>query len=164
MMSPSYNQKHGKGAATQVTPVPPPSTSAASATAAIAATNTTAATAHRPCPPPLQGAARCKGWDSYRPKIESLSILKPLGAGGFARVLMVRDTCTRCMFALKIMNKKRLVSRNPVPRRTSPRLASTPFAPSFSLAALASPRRRAFAPRPCCTKSKHSTSYTTHSC
>lgn len=44
--------------------------------------------------------------------MESLVLLKPLGAGGFAHVMMVRDTNTRMLYALKIINKRKLVVTN----------------------------------------------------
>ena len=66
-----------------------------------------------------QGAKRCVAFATYRPKMENLKVLKPLGAGGFARVLLARDNQTRCLFALKVINKKRLVSNNAAVRTAS---------------------------------------------
>ncbi|KAH8068715.1 hypothetical protein JL721_6578 [Aureococcus anophagefferens] len=43
----------------------------------------------------------------YAPKPESMQIVKPLGAGAFARVNMVRDASTRRLYALKIISKEK---------------------------------------------------------
>ena len=48
----------------------------------------------------------------YAPKQEDLQVIKPLGAGGFARVLMVRDRCTRRVYALKVISKNKLLKQN----------------------------------------------------
>lgn len=55
----------------------------------------------------------------YAPRMETLQHAKPLGAGGFARVVMVRDRCTRRLYALKIISKKALVAKNAVVRTAS---------------------------------------------
>ena len=57
--------------------------------------------------------------DKYSPKLESLQLLKPLGAGGFARVVMVRDKNTRRLYALKVISKARLVAVNAAVRCAS---------------------------------------------
>lgn len=60
----------------------------------------------------------------YAPKPESMQIVKPLGAGAFARVNMVRDASTRRLYALKIISKVRLVERDAETRSQLPNKAS----------------------------------------
>lgn len=53
----------------------------------------------------------------YAPDIHALAVVKPLGAGGFARVALARDPKTRRLYALKMIAKHRLLSQRPE-RRT----------------------------------------------
>lgn len=55
----------------------------------------------------------------YAPRMEMLQVCKPLGAGGFARVVMVRDKFTRRLYALKTISKKALVAKNAAVRTAS---------------------------------------------
>jgi len=55
----------------------------------------------------------------YAPNKGYLHVVKPLGAGGFARVVMVRDPATRRLFALKTIHKKMLVEKNAAVRTAS---------------------------------------------
>ena len=74
-----------------------------------------------------RGAARTAGGHAYarpanfryEPKKEGLVVVKPLGAGGFACVMMVRDKQTRLLYALKVVNKRKLVATNGAQRTAS---------------------------------------------
>ncbi len=47
----------------------------------------------------------------YSPAKTNIAILKPLGSGGFARVLLAKDNATRRLFALKVIHKSKLLER-----------------------------------------------------
>lgn len=48
----------------------------------------------------------------YRPAFKTLTTVQPIGVGGFARVVMVRDRVTRRIYAMKIVNKQKLLAFN----------------------------------------------------
>jgi len=47
----------------------------------------------------------------YAPLMTGIALVKPLGSGGFARVLLAKDAATRRFFALKVIHKCRLLER-----------------------------------------------------
>ena len=44
--------------------------------------------------------------------LRPVQVGKPLGVGGFARVMMARDSTTRRMYAFKVVNKQKLLAFN----------------------------------------------------
>ena len=52
----------------------------------------------------------------YRPSLDQLVVVRPLGSGGFGRVSLVKDPRTRCRYALKIVSKKKLLASKPQTR------------------------------------------------
>lgn len=59
---------------------------------------------------PTDAAASTPTVRKHAPSIAELNVVKPLGAGAFARVDMVRDAATRRLYALKKISKKGLIA------------------------------------------------------
>lgn len=70
----------------------------------------------------------------YSPAKTNIAILKPLGSGGFARVLLAKDSATRRLFAMKVIHKSKLLERKADTRTAqilSEKLALSTFSHPF---------------------------------
>ena len=67
---------------------------------------------HAPAPAFAQAGQQPRVLRGYRPSFKTLATVQPLGVGGFARVVMVRDRVTRRIYAMKIVNKQKLLAFN----------------------------------------------------
>lgn len=59
-----------------------------------------------------------KSIQRYAPLKDGIQLLKPLGSGGFARVLLAKDNATRRLFALKVIHKGKLLEKKAEARTT----------------------------------------------
>ena len=56
------------------------------------------------------GPAPCAPVKAAAPMLDKLSLVRPLGAGGFGRVQLMRHAPTRRVYALKVINKLTLLN------------------------------------------------------